>query len=88
VFSLPRHKGPSTHAVKVTAVFLSNDQQAILYGSVSQSGCRGTLGFLRTPFGVPREIVESIDYFEIPQRIVNIYRNIARIFVLQLETLE
>ena len=29
-----------------------------LYSSVSQTGFRGTLGFHRTPFEIPREVVE------------------------------
>jgi hypothetical protein len=56
---------------------------------VCQTGFRGTVGFHRTSLGVPREIVEEIgNYFGIQKTIINIPRNVARIFVRQLEILE
>ena len=47
--------------------------------SVSQTGFRGTLGFHRTPFGIPIEIIEYITIFKKPQKIITILRSIARI---------
>jgi hypothetical protein len=60
-----------------------------LSNGVYQTVFRGNLGLQRTSLGVPREMAEQIHHYfkKKSQKIINIFRNIERDFVRQLETL-